>query len=285
MSRFFVILISFFIVCVTQAQTIATIQKGSFKQNVPLHEVKEAYQFVLEGTLNAPSPKKFVEDYVRYRIALIEAYNDKTLLKSSKVRSLIASDSLKKSIDQTIYRAFVDKKMRKPLISVDNQTQALTDADLKKTYSSEPAFNFHFIVVDIPSNANKKQISNIQKRARSIYSKVIKDKRPFEKLVPLYSDNGAIGTSNISYTKISLYPLIYDALKKMRPNQVSKPVRTPNAFYIMKLKKIVPFSQINKEAIRGQVFTSRRNEVFKQYFNKLQSKYKVNINDQVVKSL
>ncbi len=285
MFRFFVVFLFIFFSSVIQAQTIATIQRGKFKQSVPLEEVKEAYRFVINNTLNAPSRAQFVVDYVRYQIALIEAYNDKTLFKSANIQSMIRKSSLKKSVNQVVYKAFVENKMRSRLLSLNKEVRALGNANLRKTYSADPAFNFHFIVIDIPSLLNSRQLSNIKKRVQGIYSKVLKDKRPFEKLVPLYSDNNAIGTSNVSYTKDSLYPLIYDALKKLKPNQISKPVQTPNGFYILKLKKIIPFSKVNKEAIRNQIFTSKRSQALNLYFNKLQSKYKITINNQAVKTL
>ena len=285
MFRFFIIFLPVCLVFLVQAQTVATIQKGNFKQAIALQEVRQAYQFVVSNTLNPPSPGQFVADYVRYQIVLIEAYNDKTLLKSSSVRPMIKNDSLKKSIDQVVYKAFVENKMRTQLLSLNKEVRSLKDADLRKSYSSEPAFNFHFIIINIPSSANSQQIANIKKRAQNIYSKVLKDKRPFKQLVSLYSDNSSIGTSNTNYTKASLYPLIYDALKKLKPNQMSAPVRTPSGFYIIKLNKVIPFSQVNKEEIREQIFTQKRLRVFNQYFNKIKSKYKVTTNKKAVESL
>ena len=113
----------------------------------------------------------------------------------------------------------------------------------------------------------------------------MKDKRSFKKLVPLYSDNSSIGTSEVVYTKNNLYPMIYRALKKLSPTQISKPIRTPNGFYILRLNKVVPFSKVNKDAIRNQIFTERRTKVFDKRLNSIQSKYKIVINQQVVKSL
>ena len=283
MSRFFVVGFVSLFIFVAQAQTVASIQRGSFKYNVPLKEVKQAYQMVNQNTLNAPSSSQFIKDYVRYQVALLEAYNDKSLFQTSKVRSQIKNESLRSSIDQATYKAFIEKQMKSEIISLNKKVRAISDSSLKKSYSRNPAFNFHFILIDIPPAAQN--LNKIKKRAYDTYSKVLKDKRPFKKLVSLYSDNGSIGTSNVVYTKNSLYPLIYNALKNLSPSQVSKPIQTPNGFYILRLNKVVPFSKVSKDAIRNQIFNDRRTKVFNQRLNKIQSKYKIVINKTVAKNL
>ena len=135
MFRFLVIGCLSIFAFISQAQTIATITRGSFKYNVPLKEAKEAYQLVTRNTLNTPSPSQFAKDYVRYQVALLEAYNDKSLFKSSKVRSMIKNENLKNSIDQATYKAFVEKHMRSEMISLNKKVRTINDAGLKKSYS------------------------------------------------------------------------------------------------------------------------------------------------------
>ena len=104
-------------------------------------------------------------------------------------------------------------------------------------------------------------------------------------LVPLYSDNTFCGEGEVNYSRTNLYPLIYDAVKSLKKNQITKPIRTPNGFYIVKLNKRVPFKEANVEDIRSQIRTQRRAEAFNQYLDKIQKKYKVKISSNLIPSI
>ena len=285
MSHIFIISLIFSSVFVF-SQNIATFSKGGDSvQNISLDEVKQAYQVVLSSTLNAPTRSQFVKDYVRYRIIVEEAYNDKTLVKSASIKGLVTDSRLKQSLDQSVYKTFISKRMQAQLSKIDREVRNASAKELQKFYRSNPYFNIHFIVLDIPSSVNKNQITEIKKRAMNIHSQVLKSKKPFVDLIPLYSDNTFVGRGEINYSRTNLYPLIYDAVKSLKKNQMTKPIRTPNGFYIVKLNRVIPIKEANVEDIKNQMRTEKRTEAFNQYLNKIQKKYKVRVSNKMVRSI
>ena len=268
------------------SQNIATFSSADGSvTNISLDEVKKAYQVVLDSTLNAPTRTKFVKDYVRYRVIVEEAYSDKSLVKSSKIRNSVVDSQLKQTLDQSVYKAFISKRLQAQLSKIDREVRNASNKQVQKFYKSNPYFNIHFIVLDIPQSANKSQISEIRKRAMNIHSQVLKSKKPFVELVPLYSDNTFVGRGDINYSRTNLYPLIYDAVKSLKKNQMTKPIRTPNGFYIVKLNRGVPFKEANVEDVKNQMRTKKRTTVFNAYLNKIQKKYKVKISNKLVRSI
>ena len=268
------------------SQNIATFSSADGTvTNVSLEEVKTAYQVVLDSTLNAPSRTQFVKDYVRYRVIVEEAYNDRSLVQSSKIRNAVVDSQLKQTLDQSLYKAFISKRMQAQLSKIDREVRKASDKELQRFYNSNPYLNIHFIVLDIPQSASKAQISAIRKRAMNVHSQVLKSKKPFVDLVPLYSDNTFVGRGDINYSRTNIYPLIYDAVKSLKKNQMTKPIRTPNGFYIIKLNRRVPFREANVEDIKNQIRTDKRTKVFDAYLNDIQKKYKVKISKKLVQSI
>lgn len=285
MSYIFVVC-SFLLPVFAFSQNIATFSRGSnSEQNISLNEVKQAYQIVLNSTLNAPTRTQFVKDYIRYRVIVEEAYNDKSLVKSKNIRNLITNSQLRQTLDQSVYKAFISKRMQAQLSKIDREVRNASSKELQRFYKSNPYFNIHFIVLDIPASVNNKQILEIRKRATNIHSQVLKSKKPFVDLVPLYSDNTFVGRGGINYSRTNLYPLVYDVIKSLKKDQITKPIRTPNGFYIVKLNRVVPYKEANVEDIKNQIRTDKRTKAFNQYLNEIQKKYKVRISNKLVQSI
>ncbi len=268
------------------SQNIASFSRGGGAvQNISLKEVQEAYKVVLNSTLNAPARDQFVRDYVRYRVIVEEAYSDKSLVRSANIRKLVTDSRLQQTLDQSIYKSFISKRMQAQLSKIDREIGNANSKALRSFYRSNPYFNIHFIVLDIPQSSNSRQIAEIKKRAVKIHSQILKSKKPFLDLISLYSDNTFVGKGGVNYSRTNLYPLIYDAVKSLKKNQVTRPIRTPNGFYIVKLNRKVPFKEANVEDIKNQMRTERRTEVFNQYLGNIQKKYKVEISKKLIPSI
>ena len=285
MSYIFIIFLLFFPIFAVSQNIAVFSSAGGAVTNVSLDEVKKAYQVVLDSTLNAPSRTQFVKDYVRYRVIVEEAYKDKSLVKSPKIRNSVVDSQLRQTLDQSVYKAFISKRMQAQLSKIDREVRNASNKQLQKFYRSNPYFNIHFIVLDIPPSAGKKQISEVKKRAMNIHSQILKSKKPFLDLIPLYSDNTFVGRGGVHYSRTNLYPLVYDAVKSLKKNQITKPIRTPNGFYIVKLNRRVPFKEANVEDLKNQIRTEKRTKVFNAYLDKIQKKYKVQISKKLVQSL
>lgn len=283
MYYFIIVLLTFSI----QAKNIASFKKKGSKtvQNITLQEVQSAYQVVLQNSLNIPSPKKFIDEYIRYRIAVKEAYNDRSIVKSAEIRSMIVDSGLKEGFDQLMYKTLAEKKMQSRLVKIDREARTLSDKQLRAFYRKNPYYNLQYIVISLPESASAVQVRNVKKRSMKIYSTVSKSKKPFNQLISLYSDNPSAGIGAIYHSRSTLYPLLYQALQSLKPGQISQPVQTPNGFYILKLNQVVAFNQADKTDIKQQYFSQKRSEVLNHYFNQVQSMYDISINKQVLRSL
>ena len=266
------------------AKTIASFKKKGAKatQKISLEEVQTAYQVIIRSTLNAPSPQKFVKDYVRYRVAVEEAYNDSSLVKTPRIRKMLLDAGLKESFEQVLYKAFAEKKMKSKLSQIDKETKRLSTAQLRNFYNKNPYYSFQYVVLSLSPSAGADQIRGVKARAEQIYNKIKKSKKDFSQLTALYSDNPLAGRGLVYHSRSTLYPLLYQALQKMKPGALSRPVQTPNGFYVLKLNQILDFKQANKEDIKSQYFSDKRSQVLNQYFNQLQAKYNISVNQKAV---
>lgn len=269
------------------AKTAATFQKKGQKkvQSISLRSARTAYRAVSQATLNTPSRSQFMRDYVRYHIALNEAYNDRSLITASDIQRFIVNPDLKKSFDDILYKVYASSKMQTSIQAIEKEVRNLSDKALRDYYGKNPYYRFHFVLLNIPSLASQKELTNIRARALSIYQKIKKSKKPFPQLISLYSDNPSIGYSGNVYSRSSLYPLLYSALGKLKINQVSRPIQTPNGYYILRLNEVVPFNRAIRNDIKEQIYNARTEKVFNNTFNQMMKSYKVNIDEQAVRSL
>ena len=269
------------------AKNIASFHKKGAKnvKNIPFKEVQLAYQVISQNSLNTPTPKTFVNDYIRYRIAVEEAYNDKTLVQSAKIKNMIVHAGLKESFDQLLYKTLAEKKMQPRLVKIDREVKSLTTAQMKNFYKKNPYYSLQYIVVTLPESPSSVQLKQVQNRASTIYQKVSKSKKPFGQLVAIHSDNPSVGTGAVFHSRSTLYPLLYKTLQALKPGQISQPVQTPNGFYILRLGEVLDFSKANKDDIKRQYFSQKRSEVLNNYFNKVQSAYNISIDQKALQAL
>ena len=280
-TNFFIFTI-FFIFPLAKSQTLATISysnsKGPVTVTITTNEFRTAYNQMKQMAPNAPPAKQFWDDYLLYRIGVEQAYNDRSLVKDPSMRHMFSNRDLKESFEQTLYKILAENKLRTQIAQVDTATQKLSQKTMFNFYKNNPEFDINFIVITMPAQATPAQINAAKKRATSIYQEIRKSKRPFARLVDLYSDDRISGQLNITRTRQTIYPTVYNQLKKMKPGQISTPIRTPGGFHIVKLNRVIPFAQANQTQIKTAYFDQRRGQIISQYFNKLKKNYKINVN-------
>ncbi len=251
--------------------------KKPIKKTISLKELKRAYDITKKSTFVSPSPERFFNDYLRFKIGTEVALNEKSLVKSPNIDNQIVNPFLKQAFHQELYKALAELKLKKSMEKLDKASANLSPQTLKRLYEKDPEFNIFFIAVFHPINPTPKQISEAEKRAKKIYSQVLKSKKPFIELVSLYSDDKSNGTLGINRSRASILPEVYARLKRMKNNSISPPIRVPSGYFIVKLNKKVPFSLANKTAIRANYFNERRTKVFNNYFDGLKKDFKVNV--------
>ena len=274
----------------SQAQVVAhytySKAKKPVKKNITSKDLKTAYKLIKDSTYIPPTPEVFFEDYLRFKIGVEVALNDKKLVKSPAIDQQIVNPYLRRAFHQEIYKSLAENRLKKQTISLDKRASQLSESVLKRLYSKEPEFNIFFIAIYHPISPNPSQIQKAKKRADQIYSQVVKSKKPFVELVVLYSDDKSNGVLNINRSKASIFPQAYKQLKKMRPNSISQPIRVPSGYVIVKLNRKVPFAEANQTAIKANYFNKKRTELFNNYFTGLKKNFKIQIvNKGLVKTL
>ena len=275
---------------ITQAEILAHYTylktKKPIQKSIDIKELREAYDLVKKSTFNPPAPENFFNDYLRFKIGVEAALNEKSLVKNPAIDQQISNPYLRKAFYQELYKALAEQKLKTKTKNLDRQSSKLSERALKNLYSKEPEFNIFFITVYHPINPKPNQIQEAKKRAGQIYSQVIQSKKPFVELVVLYSDDKASGILNINRSKASIFPAVYAQLKNMKSQSISKPIRVPSGYVIVKLNKKIPFKEANMIAIKANYFNRKRTDLFNSYFNTLKRQFKIRIvNKELIKTL
>jgi len=286
----FLIILAFLSPAFSSTQTIARYTyskaKNPIKKSITFKELQTAYKQVKDSTFNPPSPEIFFEDYLRFKIGVEIALNDKKLVKTPNIDEQIQNPYLKQAFHQELYKALAEERLKKQTQELDKRASMLSESALKRLYSREPEFNIFFIAIYHPISPSPSQIQAAKKRADQIYSQVIKSEKPFLELVALYSDDKSNGVLNINRSKAAIFPSAYTQLKKMRDNSISKPIRVPSGYVIVKLNQKVPFKEANQTAIKANYFNKKRTDLFNRYFNGLKKSFVIQtLNRDLVKTL
>ena len=277
--KFFILFLTYSLSA--QAATILTYSykkapRGSVKK-LDSKEVALAYNIIKKSSFNAPSPKKFFNDFLRFKLGVEMAYYEKKLIRDPKIAEKIASPYLKGNFEQELYKALAEIKLKGQMKALDKKTANLSLKKLQILYSRNPEFNFHYISVNLPVNPNKKQIQEARNRATKIYAQIIKSKKPFQELARLYSDEKVVGSMTVNRSQAVIFPKVYAQLKKMNRKKISRPIRVATGYHIVKLNKKVPFSESNQIAVKADYFNRERTQLFNNSFNlkRLQTKFKI----------
>lgn len=248
------------------AQTVAII--GSKK--ITLKEFNRKYNSVKQS-VNPPSREQFLEDLIRYEIGLQEA----------RKKKLQQDPLVIERMEQELYKALIEKDLTQRI-----QNIKITESELKKYYRVNPEIRTSHILIELRPDANRKQVAAAKKRANEIYNEVRKSKRPFEKLVALYSDDslskrngGDIGWQ----TRLTLVPRYYETALKMKKGRISRPIETQFGFHIVKLTGRRTYEDANKRNIRAAIFEIKRKKIFDQYFANLKKKYSLKVNKKTIR--
>ncbi len=260
--------------------------KKPVKKSIQYEEVKRAYEITKESVANDPAPEVFFKEYLRFKMGVEVGLNEKKLVKSPDIENQITDPYLRAAFHDSLYKSLAELKLKKSMEGLDKRSANLSPAFLKKLYAKEPEFNIFFIAIQHPINPTAKQIQEAKTRANKIYSKVIQSKKPFLELVALYSDDKSNGVLGINRSRAVIWPEVYQKLKSMKNNSISRPIRYPHGYMIVKLNQKIPFSSANKVSIKANYFNKERADIFNKYFDGLKKDFKVTIvNRALVKKL
>ena len=272
MNKLIFIVLGFSFSHLAAAQTVFSV--GNAK--VSVEEFKKRMGEYKSSTFNPPSADQLLEDWIRFEVGVQEAEKEK----------LQNDPAVKERYRQVLYNALLEKVLGDKV-----QKIPITEAELKANYKNNPEVRVSHIFIEYPANATNEQREAAKKRAREIYEDVkkqMKNKRTFEELAKLYSDdlstkdNG--GDMGIQ-TKVTLVPeSFYAAVAKMNPGEVNGLLESRQGFHIVKLTGKSSYEDADKRQIRASVFDEKRAKLFSEYFDKLKKSYKIQINKDALKA-
>jgi len=99
-------------------------------------------------------------------------------------------------------------------------------------------YNVSHILVSVPVTASPEQVQAREARATEVYNKA-KGGEDFAQLAVGYSDSSTnIEGGSLGWRKGSQLPsIVGDQVAKMKPGEISQPIRTPSGFHIFKLNE------------------------------------------------
>ena len=120
-----------------------------------------------------------------------------------------------------------------------------------KTPSSDNEYNVSHILIAVPQEATPAQLDEAAKRAQDVYTRA-KGGEDFAKLALAYSKSQtALEGGALGWRKGGELPtFLTDTIAKLKPGEVSEPLRTPTGYHIIRLNEIRGGS---KKAIEHQV--------------------------------
>jgi peptidyl-prolyl cis-trans isomerase SurA len=167
----------------------------------------------------------------------------------------------KQGVDYSTYRDEIRREITLNLLRQRDVLQHINvtprEIDLfldkqSKTPSERSEYNVSHILIAVGQEASPAQVEAATKRATDVYQRA-KGGEDFAKLAVAYSnsqtafDGGALGWRKGS----ELPTFLADVVAKLKPGEVSEPLRTPTGFHIVKLNEVRGGSA--QQAVEDQV--------------------------------
>jgi peptidyl-prolyl cis-trans isomerase SurA len=105
--------------------------------------------------------------------------------------------------------------------------------------SGTTEYNISHILIAVPENATPAQLEQAEKRAQEVYQKA-ESGEDFAKLAVTYSNSDtALEGGKLGWRKGTELPtFLADVVLKLKPGEVSKPLRQPTGFHLVKLNGV-----------------------------------------------
>lgn len=252
-----------------QAQVVFSV--GPTK--VTLEEFKKRLAEYKTSTFNPPTPEQLLEDWVRFEVGVQEAEKQK----------MQNDPAVKERYRQVLYNALLEKNLGQKIEKIP-----INEADMKDYYRRNPEIRMSHIFIEYPVKATPEQHEIARKRAYEVYESVkkeLRNKRPFEELVKLYSDDLATKDNggDMGFQSRVTVPF-YDHVVKLRTGEIVGPIESRQGFHIIKVTGRNSYEDADKRQIRAAVFDQKRAKIFTDYFDKLKKQYSIKVNRDAVKA-
>jgi len=149
-------------------------------------------------------------------------------------------------VDYKLYRESMRKELtlttlrQRDVIAHINVTPRELDQYLTRQQSSRPndKFNVSHILLSLPEAATPKQLDEIAHKAQELAARASKGEDFGELAIANSNSQTALDGGQLGWRKGTQLPqFILELVVKMKPGDVSEPVRTPSGFHIVKLNE------------------------------------------------
>jgi peptidyl-prolyl cis-trans isomerase SurA len=161
-----------------------------------------------------------------------------------------------------------------------------------KEFTTAPAVTLREIQINVPADARGINVAAdeaVQARIEEIRTRVTTGGESFEKVAadasdaPSKANGGLIGPISLEDVNAELRTLI----EAMKVGEVSKPIRLPRGYQLLKLESLTPAQTMTfdqaREQIGDRVFTDKRKAEFQKYLEKLRGQAIIEWKNQDVK--
>lgn len=215
---------------------------------------------------------KFVEDWV-YMELLYQEAKKKNIDKDPEFQAKLEQQKKILMAQELIKRDFLPK-----LKVSDKEIREYYDKN-KEYYKLPKRYKVSHIQVK-----EEREIKAVQER--------LSKGEPFEKLakeVSIDKERAKEGGSLGYLEEGKMPPEFEKVLKRMKPGQISEPVKTPFGWHILRLEEVKEPSYIEfdtlKESIRNVLVEEKREKLMEEYIAKLKKRHKVVINKVLIDEL
>jgi peptidyl-prolyl cis-trans isomerase C/peptidyl-prolyl cis-trans isomerase D len=244
-------------------------------KKITLAEFNSRYEQNSQLVPGAPPPKSEVlKNIVYFELATKEA----------RRLSLQDDPSIKEQFDILLYQTIVRRFVQPKIDALD-----VSESEVRKFYTDSPLVKTNHIILLSKPGMTEAESKALKTKAQEILATVRASKKPFEDLARQYSEGPSANTGGdvVWGARHKLLPEYYEAALALKNNgDISEVVETPYGFHIIKLTGKKPFAELDSVYRDFIIRTIRENKgqgLFNAYFEDLRKKYKVVVNEDLIK--
>lgn len=144
-------------------------------------------------------------------------------------------DDLRKEITLSMLR---QRDVLERIVVTPKEIDQYLEKQAKKP-SGDHEYNVSHILIAVPQEASQAQLDDAARRAGEVYQKATSGE-DFARLAVAYSNSQtALEGGSLGWRKETELPtFLTDVVEKLKPGEVSQPVRTPTGFHLVKLNEV-----------------------------------------------
>jgi len=239
---------------------------------ITLEDFNKRYQDSVKFfQLRAPSKKAVLEDLIKREMGVQEAMKT----------GLDKDPEIIERVNTVLYNALLEKKLTSEFEKIH-----ISDDEAKNFYEKNPEIRTSQLFVGLKPNATAKEQKDALERIKKMEEE-LRAGKGFAEVAQRLSDGPAavMGGDMDFQAKDRMDPVYYEeALKLKKVGKVSRILRTPFGYHIIKLTGMKTWEQVDPSEVKRMVFGMRRIDLFEKYMNDLRKKNQVAIHEEILKN-